>query len=215
MSRRVLLKPLLGTVLLLPCLAQAQQSPAPPANQPNILVIWGDDIGTWNVSHNSRGMMGYMTPNIDRIAREGISFTDYYVQQSCTAGRAAFIANDKPRIRRSITQRDELEAASGIRVDLGGEGFVTAIAARLVLGADVAADHDLLAAFQRPLAGLHRPEFGGVRIPQVLADAGGREVEMFGEGLDGAVAVAAEVVQDLLAGGLHRLVPFRQSQLLL
>ena len=48
--------------------------------KPNILVIWGDDIGTWNISHNSRGMMGYRTPNIDRIAREGVSFTDYYGQ---------------------------------------------------------------------------------------------------------------------------------------
>ena len=56
--------------------------------QPNILIIWGDDIGTWNISHNNRGMMGYKTPNIDRIAKEGISFTDYYGQQSCTAGRA-------------------------------------------------------------------------------------------------------------------------------
>jgi hypothetical protein len=44
--------------------------------QPNILVIWGDDIGTWNISHNNRGMMGYKTPNIDRIAREGVAFTD-------------------------------------------------------------------------------------------------------------------------------------------
>jgi len=44
--------------------------------KPNILIIWGDDIGTWNISHNNRGMMGYKTPNIDRIAREGVSFTD-------------------------------------------------------------------------------------------------------------------------------------------
>jgi arylsulfatase len=58
-------------------------------DKPNILVIWGDDIGTWNISHNNRGMMGYETPNIDRIAKEGISFTDYYGQQSCTAGRYA------------------------------------------------------------------------------------------------------------------------------
>jgi hypothetical protein len=64
--------------------------------KPNILVIWGDDIGTWNISHNNRGMMGYMTPNIDRIAREGVSFTDYYGQQSCTAGRAAFIGGNVP-----------------------------------------------------------------------------------------------------------------------
>jgi arylsulfatase len=59
--------------------------------KPNILVIWGDDIGVWNVSAYNRGMMGYRTPNIDRIAREGAIFTDHYGQQSCTAGRAAFI----------------------------------------------------------------------------------------------------------------------------
>ena len=71
--------------------------PFAAANQPNILVIWGDDIGTWNISHNNRGMMGYQTPNIDRIAREGVSFTDYYGQQSCTAGRAAFVGGTVPR----------------------------------------------------------------------------------------------------------------------
>ncbi|MEO0965180.1 MAG: sulfatase-like hydrolase/transferase, partial [Planctomycetota bacterium] len=59
------------------------------AKKPNILVIWGDDIGIWNISHNSRGMMGYKTPNLDRLATEGVAFTDYYGQQSCTAGRAA------------------------------------------------------------------------------------------------------------------------------
>jgi arylsulfatase len=66
-----------------------QRAATPSASPPNILVIWGDDIGTWNISHNNRGMMGYQTPNIDRIAREGVGFTDYYGQQSCTAGRAA------------------------------------------------------------------------------------------------------------------------------
>ena len=71
--------------------------------KPNILVIWGDDIGTWNISHNNRGMMGYMTPNIDRIANEGISFTDYYAQQSCTAGRAAFIGGNVP-VRTGMTK---------------------------------------------------------------------------------------------------------------
>src|SRR5262245_53700691 len=71
--------------------------------KPNILVIWGDDIGTWNISHNSRGMMGYKTPNIDRIAREGIAFTDYYGQQSCTAGRAAFIGGSVP-VRSGMTK---------------------------------------------------------------------------------------------------------------
>jgi arylsulfatase len=73
------------------------------AGKPNILVIWGDDIGTWNISHNNRGMMGYQTPNIDRIAREGISFTDYYGQQSCTAGRAAFIGGNVP-VRTGMTK---------------------------------------------------------------------------------------------------------------
>ena len=57
--------------------------------KPNILVIWGDDIGYWNVSAYNQGMMGYKTPNIDRIAKEGALFTDWYGQQSCTAGRAA------------------------------------------------------------------------------------------------------------------------------
>ena len=61
------------------------------ADKPNILVIWGDDVGQTNVSAYSRGMMGYQTPNIDRIAREGILFTDYYGEQSCTAGRSSFI----------------------------------------------------------------------------------------------------------------------------
>ena len=61
------------------------------AQQPNILVLWGDDIGYWNVSAYNQGMMGYKTPNIDRIAKEGALFTDWYGQQSCTAGRAAFI----------------------------------------------------------------------------------------------------------------------------
>ncbi len=59
--------------------------------QPNILIIWGDDIGIWNLSCYSSGMMGYRTPNIDRIASEGMRFTDSYGEQSCTAGRAAFI----------------------------------------------------------------------------------------------------------------------------
>jgi len=72
-------------------------------DKPNILVIWGDDIGTWNISHNNRGMMGYQTPNIDRIADDGVSFTDYYAQQSCTAGRAAFIGGNVP-VRTGMTK---------------------------------------------------------------------------------------------------------------
>jgi arylsulfatase len=73
------------------------------AKKPNVLVIWGDDIGTWNISHTNRGMMGFQTPNIDRIAREGVGFTDYYAQQSCTAGRAAFISGSVP-VRSGMTK---------------------------------------------------------------------------------------------------------------
>jgi arylsulfatase A-like enzyme len=65
--------------------------PARAADKPNILILWGDDIGWWNVSTYNQGMMGYKTPNIDRIAQEGAFFTDWYGQQSCTAGRASFI----------------------------------------------------------------------------------------------------------------------------
>ncbi|MBP68601.1 MAG: arylsulfatase [Haliea sp.] len=61
------------------------------ADKPNILVIWGDDVGQSNISAYTRGLMGYKTPNIDRIANEGMLFTDYYGEQSCTAGRASFI----------------------------------------------------------------------------------------------------------------------------
>ncbi|MDM0047445.1 sulfatase-like hydrolase/transferase [Variovorax sp. J22R115] len=70
--------------------------------KPNILVIWGDDIGLWNLSCYSRGSMGYRTPNIDRIANEGAIFTDHYGQPSCTAGRAAFITGQLP-IRTGLT----------------------------------------------------------------------------------------------------------------
>lgn len=86
-----------GIVACVTAGAQAQEK------KPNILVIWGDDIGTWNVSFNNRGMMGYRTPNIDRVAREGLSFTDYYGQQSCTAGRAAFLGGNVP-VRTGMTK---------------------------------------------------------------------------------------------------------------
>ena len=64
--------------------------------KPNIVMIMADDVGTWNLSAYHRGMMGGSTPNIDRIASEGALFTDYYGQQSCTAGRAAFITGQTP-----------------------------------------------------------------------------------------------------------------------
>ena len=72
--------------------ARAEQN----GKKPNILVVWGDDIGYWNVSAYNRGMMAYRTPNIDRIAKEGAIFTDCYAQQSCTAGRACFITGQSP-----------------------------------------------------------------------------------------------------------------------
>lgn len=70
--------------------------PAAAQDKPNILVIWGDDVGYWNISAYNQGMMGYQTPNIDRLAEEGALFTDWYAQQSCTAGRAAFILGQHP-----------------------------------------------------------------------------------------------------------------------
>jgi arylsulfatase A-like enzyme len=77
--------------------------PATAQDKPNILVIWGDDIGVFNISAYNQGMMGYKTPNIDRIAKEGALFTDWYGQQSCTAGRAAFITGQSP-IRTGLTK---------------------------------------------------------------------------------------------------------------
>jgi len=78
--------------------ARAQPAPAQLAGgrKPNILVIMGDDIGQTNVSAYSMGLMGYRTPNIDRIAKEGMIFTDYYAEQSCTAGRSSFITGQVP-----------------------------------------------------------------------------------------------------------------------
>jgi arylsulfatase len=77
-------------------MAQAKTS-----RRPNIFAIWGDDIGTWNVGAYTHGMMGH-TPNIDRIAKEGMLFTDHYGQPSCTAGRAAFIMGQFP-VRTGMT----------------------------------------------------------------------------------------------------------------
>jgi arylsulfatase A-like enzyme len=78
-------------ILFAASLAALLSASAAAQDQPNILVVWGDDIGNTNISANSHGMMGYHTPNIDRIASEGMRFTDYYAEQSCTAGRASFI----------------------------------------------------------------------------------------------------------------------------
>jgi arylsulfatase A-like enzyme len=87
-----------------------------PKGKPNILVLWGDDIGWWNISYNNRGQMGYRTPNIDRLGNEGATFTDYYGQQSCTAGRAAFITGQNP-IRSGLTKVGMPGADVGIQAE--------------------------------------------------------------------------------------------------
>ncbi|SFB03247.1 Sulfatase [Rhizobium sp. NFR07] len=94
--------------------ARAQQSPASAGSKPNILMIMGDDIGWFNPSIYHRGMMGYQTPNIDRIGHEGALFTDWYGEQSCTAGRAAFITGQSP-IRTGLTKVGLPGADIGIR----------------------------------------------------------------------------------------------------
>jgi arylsulfatase len=97
-------KRFLGAVMLVAAtMAVAGAVSASAADKPNILVIMADDIGYWNISAYNRGMMGYRTPNIDRIAKEGAIFTDYYGQQSCTAGRAAFITGQTP-LRTGLTK---------------------------------------------------------------------------------------------------------------
>src|SRR5262249_48672095 len=100
-------------------LAQPRQVAAAAGGQvaskkPNILIIWGDDIGWFNPSCYHGGVMGYQTPNIDRIAREGARFTDWYGQQSCTAGRAAFITGQSP-IRTGLTKVGLPGAALGLQ----------------------------------------------------------------------------------------------------
>ncbi len=85
-----------------------------PDKKPNILIIWGDDIGWFNVSAYNLGIMGYRTPNIDRVAKEGALFTDWYGQQSCTAGRAAFITGQSP-IRTGLTKVGLPGADLGLR----------------------------------------------------------------------------------------------------
>ena len=101
------------------------------AKKPNILVIWGDDIGQFNISAYNMGMMGYKTPNIDSIAKEGALFTDWYGQQSCTAGRAAFITGQSP-IRTGLTKVGLPGAPEGMKAEdptiatlLKAQGYVT------------------------------------------------------------------------------------------
>lgn len=129
MSRQIFAQGLCLALVLLACAASTVR--AQEDKKPNILVIWGDDIGTWNISHNSRGMMGYHTPNIDRVAKEGVAFTDYYAQQSCTAGRAAFISGSVP-VRSGMTKVGMPGAKEGwqksdvtMATVLKGQGYTT------------------------------------------------------------------------------------------
>ena len=78
-------------MLLLTMYMAAPGDATAQAAKPNIVIIWGDDVGQSNISAYSHGVMGYKTPNIDRVAREGMMFTDSYAEQSCTAGRSSFI----------------------------------------------------------------------------------------------------------------------------
>jgi arylsulfatase A-like enzyme len=128
--KRPLLSGLLRAIAAL-TVALAAATGASAQGKPNILVLWGDDIGTWNISHNNRGMMGYQTPNIDRIAKEGVGFTDYYAQQSCTAGRAAFISGSVP-VRSGMTKVGLPGAKQGwqkadvtMATVLKGQGYAT------------------------------------------------------------------------------------------
>jgi arylsulfatase A-like enzyme len=89
--------------LILAAIPSVLYSQQKTEQKPNILVIMGDDIGWFNPSCYNRGMMGYQTPNIDRIANEGALFTCWYGQQSCTAGRAAFVTGQSP-IRTGLTK---------------------------------------------------------------------------------------------------------------
>jgi arylsulfatase A-like enzyme len=94
----------------------SKKSNSSVSKKPNVLIIWGDDIGQFNVSAYNRGMMGYKTPNIDRIASEGALFTDWYGQQSCTAGRAAFITGQSP-IRTGLTKVGLPGAPEGMKIE--------------------------------------------------------------------------------------------------
>jgi arylsulfatase A-like enzyme len=115
--------------------AQAQQIPAPTlrsGQRPNILFIMGDDIGWFNIGAYHRGMMSGKTPNLDRLAQQGMLFTDYYAEASCTAGRAAFITGEIP-LRTGLTTVGQAGADVGMPAQactiasaLKAQGYLTA-----------------------------------------------------------------------------------------
>jgi hypothetical protein len=133
MRTTTLLKQFCGAAVGALCLmAGMTDALAQTKKPPNILVIWGDDIGGFNISAYNRGMMGYKTPNIDRIAAEGALFTDWYGQQSCTAGRAAFITGQSP-IRTGLTKVG-LPGTAGRHEDRRSDDRGAAKAARICHG---------------------------------------------------------------------------------
>src|SRR3972149_4045785 len=101
-------------VALLASFVLASVAPAQAQPKPNILIIWGDDIGQSDISAYSMGLMGFRTPNIDRVAKEGMIFTDYYAEQSCTAGRASFITGQSG-LRTGLTKVGLPGAAVGLQ----------------------------------------------------------------------------------------------------
>src|SRR5437762_1191594 len=111
--------------------AQAQTKAAASGKKPNILVIMGDDVGIWNIGAYHRGMMAGRTPNLDRLAAQGMLFTDYYAEASCTAGRANFITGELP-IRTGMTTVGQAGSPIGIPAEavtiaaaLKGVGYAT------------------------------------------------------------------------------------------
>ena len=104
------------TLLVTTCvvmLGLTASSPASAQQKPNIVVIMGDDIGMWNIGAYHRGLMAGKTPNLDKLAKEGMLFTDYYAEASCTAGRANFITGELP-IRTGMTTVGQAGAKIGI-----------------------------------------------------------------------------------------------------
>ena len=127
---KVLQKTLIQSIAVLIVLIAAATSAA-AQDKPNILVIWGDDIGQSNISAYTMGMMGYRTPNIDRIATEGMIFTDYYAEQSCTAGRSSFITGQSV-FRTGLSKVGMPGAAEGMQIEdptiaglLKAQGYTT------------------------------------------------------------------------------------------
>src|SRR4029077_9955093 len=124
-QKLILLTLAFGLAISVGAPAQAQDK------KPNIICIMGDDIGMWNIGAYHRGMMAGRTPNLDKMAKEGMLFTDYYAEASCTAGRANFITRELP-IRTGMTTVGQARAPTGLRAEactiataLKAQGYAT------------------------------------------------------------------------------------------